>query len=283
MIYKGRIAIVGEDDDPLPVNCEVSDHRLVIEARDGSVIGDWDLRQLSALPTTEGVVLRTEGERLLVAVGDSDSFARALGVTNSPRVADRISDARGASDQERMRPLLAVLVAASVVVALGIVLWATGSTPFGREPGGQLTATADSSAATVSPSTTTQVIVAPLPSSTTTLSPYQKSQKFLLVYGEFLDGLNPLMEEMNESQSAGDYAAEGAACKLGETWVDDWTPILTLLDYPSYELRATVEALLDELGLAFFWCSGGDRYSSDASGRHWGVAAELFDRIAADF
>lgn len=94
MIYKGTITIVGKSDDPLPVNCEVTDHRLVIKTSDGSVIGDWGLGEIGVESTRTGVILDAEGERLVVATRDIDAFARALEAPGPPRATDQIPKTR---------------------------------------------------------------------------------------------------------------------------------------------------------------------------------------------
>jgi hypothetical protein len=110
------------------------DTRLILTARDGSVIGSWLIDDLPVVQTADGVVLKVGGEKLTIAVRKAESFAKALGTTGTSDVSGRIAKARQSTDDsDRVRPVLAAGLIVGVLILFGIGLWAADLPPFRKE------------------------------------------------------------------------------------------------------------------------------------------------------
>jgi hypothetical protein len=132
--FKGTVTVDGDSGDPLPVAGEVTDTHLTVRTRDGSVIGSWNIDELSVVRIDEGVVVQVDGEKLTLAVRKPDSLAEALRVTGTSNVARRIAEVRQTpADSERIRPLLATAVVAGILALFAVVLWITGMPPFDEQ------------------------------------------------------------------------------------------------------------------------------------------------------
>lgn len=86
-MYNGTIQLEG-DPNVLPAVITVDDGRIVISSR-SKPIGDWALSSAGFRRIPEGVVLSVDEGKLLMAVDNIDSLARAVGLREQNKATER--------------------------------------------------------------------------------------------------------------------------------------------------------------------------------------------------
>jgi hypothetical protein len=79
--FKGTVSLDNDSGEPLPVECEVTDTRLIVTSRDGSAIGNWRIDELSVARNADDITVQVDGETLRLTVQEPESLAVALQAT----------------------------------------------------------------------------------------------------------------------------------------------------------------------------------------------------------
>lgn len=88
-VYNGTIQLEG-DPNVLPAVITVDDGRIVISSRQ-QPIGDWTLSSAGFRRNPQGIVMSVDDGKLLMAVEDNESLARAVGLREQNRATERRS------------------------------------------------------------------------------------------------------------------------------------------------------------------------------------------------
>jgi hypothetical protein len=99
-VYNGTIQLEG-DPSVLPAVITVDDGRIVISSR-SQPIGDWELATAGFRRVSEGIVLSVDEGKLLMAVDNNESLARAVGIREQNKATERRAQFTQPAPWERM-------------------------------------------------------------------------------------------------------------------------------------------------------------------------------------
>ena len=81
--YDAELRLSWTDDDPIQVDIDLTEERIVMRAGDVEV-ADWSLEDIVISPQVDGFHIRAEGEEVVLNVTDDARFAVDLGLRNAP-------------------------------------------------------------------------------------------------------------------------------------------------------------------------------------------------------